>query len=88
MKFAEAIERCINGARITRRDWNGKGMFVYYTPGRRIPSKEWIGSIEYKEIQQDTSSWQVTSTCSMHKVSVSSDGWHHKLTWHPINGRK
>lgn len=52
MKFAEAIERCINGARITRRDWNGKGMFVYYTPGRRIPSKEWTGSIEYKEIQQ------------------------------------
>ena len=39
MKFEEVLKECIeNGRRITRKDWNGKDMFVYYTPGRRIPA--------------------------------------------------
>lgn len=39
MKFEEVLKECIeNGRKITRKDWNGKDMFVYYTPGRRIPA--------------------------------------------------
>lgn len=41
MKFAKAIKRCMKGARITRRDWNGQGMFVYYTPASIVPIEEW-----------------------------------------------
>ena len=35
MKFSE------NGKRITRKDWNGKDMYVYYTCGRKIPATSW-----------------------------------------------
>lgn len=42
MKFEEVLKECIeNGKRITRKDWNGEDMFVYYTPGRKIPANTW-----------------------------------------------
>ena len=41
MKFSEALEKCIAGARITRRDWNGKGMFVYYIPPHEVRIEDW-----------------------------------------------
>lgn len=41
MKFSEALEKCIAGARITRRDWNGKGMFVYYIPPHDVRIEDW-----------------------------------------------
>ncbi len=42
MKFEEVLKECIeNGKKITRKDWNGKDMFVYYTPGRKIPANTW-----------------------------------------------
>ena len=42
MKFSEALIECIeNGKRITRSDWNGKNMYIYYTPGRKIPVESW-----------------------------------------------
>ena len=41
MKFSEAIERCINGARITRRDWNGKGMYIWFVPPHDIPISDY-----------------------------------------------
>ena len=42
MNFYEALKECLNGKRITREDWNGKGMYVYYTPGRKVKTKDWI----------------------------------------------
>ena len=44
MKFSEAIELCMQGKRITRADWNGKGMYVYYTKGKTIDVSAWTGS--------------------------------------------
>ena len=42
MKFSEALIECVeNGKRITRKDWNGKDMYVYYTCGRKIPATSW-----------------------------------------------
>lgn len=41
MKFSEALEKCMAGARITRRDWNGKGMFVYYIPPHDVRIEDW-----------------------------------------------
>ena len=33
MKFGEAIEAAKNGERVARKGWNGKGMWIAYTPG-------------------------------------------------------
>ncbi len=44
MEFYEALKMCVNyGAKITRRDWNGKDMYVYYTKGKKIPVDRWHG---------------------------------------------
>ena len=39
MNFGLAIEAAKKGAKITRRGWNGKGMFLYYVPEGRYPAK-------------------------------------------------
>lgn len=42
MEFYKALKECVeNGKKITRRDWNGRNMFVYYVPGRTIPLAFW-----------------------------------------------
>ena len=38
MNFGLAIEAAKKGAKITRRGWNGKGMFLYYVPEGRYPA--------------------------------------------------
>lgn len=42
MKFGEAIELLKEGKRLTRRGWNGKGMYVYLVEGRKIPVDRWV----------------------------------------------
>ena len=37
--FGLAIEAAKKGAKITRRGWNGKGMFLYYVPEGRYPAR-------------------------------------------------
>lgn len=37
MNFGEAIEMAKNGHLITRKGWNGKGMFVFMRPGDELP---------------------------------------------------
>ena len=37
MSFGLAIEAAKNGSRIARAGWNGKGMWVAYTPGSTFP---------------------------------------------------
>lgn len=41
MKFSEALEKCIAGARITRKDWNGKGMYIWFVPEHTIDIKDY-----------------------------------------------
>ena len=39
MNFGLAIEAAKKGAKITRRGWNGKGMYLYYVPEGRYPAR-------------------------------------------------
>ena len=39
MNFGLAIEAAKKGAKIARRGWNGKGMFLYYVPEGRYPAR-------------------------------------------------
>lgn len=36
MNFSEALELIKNGKKLTRTNWNGKGMFVYLVPGSQF----------------------------------------------------
>jgi hypothetical protein len=37
MTFGDAIEALKKGAKLARRGWNGKGMFLYYVPANAYP---------------------------------------------------
>ncbi|OMD08390.1 hypothetical protein BJP50_07310 [Paenibacillus odorifer] len=39
MDFGEAIRSLKSGEKVARTGWNGKGMFVYYVPPGRYPSR-------------------------------------------------
>lgn len=40
MTFSEALEAAKSGAKIAREGWNGKGMWVAFTPGSEIAGAE------------------------------------------------
>lgn len=37
MTFGHAIEALKKGYKVSRKGWNGKGMFLYSTPGSKVP---------------------------------------------------
>ncbi len=39
MKFGHALELLKDGKKITRKGWNGKGMFLYYVSEDKYPAK-------------------------------------------------
>lgn len=40
MTYNDAQNFAIQGKKIRRRDWNGKGMFIIYIPQRSVPMNE------------------------------------------------
>ena len=52
MRFGEALTHVRNGKRIARLGWNGKGMYVYLTEGRSIPTDEWVARIPSQELTE------------------------------------
>lgn len=52
MRFGEAIEKALEGKKIARHGWNGKGMFVYLTEGRCIPTDEWLARMPSQELTE------------------------------------
>lgn len=38
MNFGQAIELAKKGCAVARSGWNGKGMWITYSPGARIPA--------------------------------------------------
>jgi len=36
LNFGQAIEALKNGARVSRKGWNGKGMFLYFVDGSQF----------------------------------------------------
>lgn len=51
MRFGEAIELCRQGKIISRKDWNGKDMFVYFVPEHNIPIHDWHGDIPLTHVE-------------------------------------
>lgn len=39
MDFGDAIRNLKDGNKVARNGWNGKGMFLYYVPPGRYPSR-------------------------------------------------
>lgn len=37
MNFGEALENLKQGKKVTRKGWNGKGMYLYLTKGSEVP---------------------------------------------------
>lgn len=52
MRFGEAIEQARKGKRIAREGWNGRGMYVYMTEGRTIPTDTWVARLPSQEITE------------------------------------
>lgn len=49
MKFGEAIEALKEGKQVSRKGWNGKGMFIYLNKGSRdvsVPDNEGVSDVE------------------------------------------
>lgn len=53
MSFSEALNLCINGKKISREDWNGKGMFVYYVPAHTVKVEDWKGDIPLTDKEKE-----------------------------------
>lgn len=51
MDFGKAIELLKAGKKVTRRGWNGKGMFLWLKPGTEIKS-EWCKDPVLKELAE------------------------------------
>lgn len=55
MNFGEAIDAMKEGYAVTRKGWNGSGMFAYYVPANTYPAstdvaKALIGeNVQYRE---------------------------------------
>ena len=52
MRFGEALAHAREGKKIARRGWNGKGMYVYLTGGRGIPTDEWVARMPSQELTE------------------------------------
>lgn len=51
MTFGDAIELLKQGKKVTRQNWNGKGMFLWLKPGTMIKS-EWCKDFELKSLAE------------------------------------
>ena len=52
MDFGKAIELLKAGRKVTRRGWNGKGMFLWLKPGAEIKA-EWCKDPVLKKLAED-----------------------------------
>ena len=51
MNFGKAIEALKNGQRVTRKGWNGKGMFLWLKPAA-IVKAEWCKGLLLKSLAE------------------------------------
>ena len=49
MDFGKAIEALKQGKKVTRKGWNGRGMFLYLKPSTMVKS-EWCHDLELKKL--------------------------------------
>ncbi len=48
MNFGDAIQAAKKGCRIARAGWNGKGMWVAYSPGCQLPAERFFADANRK----------------------------------------
>jgi hypothetical protein len=53
LTFGQALEHLKNGGKVTRKGWNGKGMFLFLLPGGTIP-KEAIYDPTLKKVLENS----------------------------------
>lgn len=55
MNFGQVLVELKKGARVSRKGWNGKDMFIYYVPANSYPAvtevakKEFGDMVEYRD---------------------------------------
>lgn len=74
MNFGQALEALKEGQKITRKGWNGQGMFAYYVPPASYPAqteaakKTFGDSVPYraylalKTAQNDIATWNPSTS--------------------------
>jgi hypothetical protein len=62
LTFGDAIEALKQGKKVTRRGWNGKGMFLWLKPATTIKS-EWCKDELLKDIVDDNGG-EILSACT------------------------
>ncbi len=72
--FGEAIKALKQGKKVTRKGWNGKGMFLYYVPANKYPAsgniKETMQGVFENDLAQDNvTPWLASQT------DVLSEDW-------------
>lgn len=49
MHFGDALQLVKNGSKISRENWNGKGMYLYYVPANEYPAITDVAKNEFGE---------------------------------------
>lgn len=70
MTFGEALEALKEGHKVARKGWNGKGMFIYLTPGSQVPYSKLKPETQKALITHDKS----TVTINGHIDMKAADG--------------
>ena len=65
MNFGEAIEALKQGKKVTRKGWNGKGMFLWLKPATVIKAEWCKDPLLHELAMEEKSSVLVQSACSL-----------------------
>ena len=69
MKFGEAIEAAKNGEMVARKGWNGKGMWITYSPGSVVPAER-VWAHRNKEYAEQTGGCASVLPCLTMKTAT------------------
>lgn len=47
MRIGDVIQLIEDGAKVARKGWNGKGMFIYYVPSAQYPAMTDVAKKEF-----------------------------------------
>lgn len=89
MNFGEAIEALKEGKKVTRKGWNGKGMFLWLKPAAKVKA-EWCKDPMLKELAEAnggeidalgticmfTADKQILSGWLASQIDMLSEDWH------------
>jgi hypothetical protein len=74
MDFGEALKALKAGKKITRKGWNGKGMYLYLTEGYVVPIEDWwtkSPAQEPTDLEKDRGAVEILPHIDMYTVNSS-----------------